>query len=165
LIDARQILSARRRGDRDVPWLRPGATQTFTLGPGGKDGPDGSPLWNSWDRVEIPSVVWDDGIVEGDPALLVTERRWNQEKMSQIPRVLELLQQFRRDTDVRAGLAAMPPAAGAEDIKTAVLSDLDRYLATHDPTDSKAFQEWVRVTESSLRAWHERLARLPYVMP
>ena len=149
----KMILSGRRRGDRDVPWVQPGATQTFTYAPGGKGGQDGLPMWNSWDRVEIPSVVWDDGIVEGDLMLLVSEQRRNQEIIAQMPRVLALLKDFRSDASLRAGLAALPPNAGAENVKTAVLNDVDRFRATHDPNDSKALQEWLNATEISLRAW------------
>jgi len=129
----KMILSGRRRGDRDVPWVQPGAPQTLTYAPGGKGGQDGLPMWNSWDRVEIPSVVWDDGIVEGDLMLLVSEQRRNQEIIAQIPRVLALLKDFRSDAGLRAGLAALPPNAGAENVKTAVLNDVDRFRATHDP--------------------------------
>jgi hypothetical protein len=162
---AREMLSGRRRGDRDVPWMQPGATQMFTYGPGGKAGPDGTPLWNSWDLVEISAVVWDDGIVEGDPLLLLSERRRNDEEMVQIPRVLQLLKDFRSDAYLRAGLAALPPTAGGENIKTAVLNDLDRHRATHNRSDAKAFQGWRNVTENSLRAWLDRLERMPYVVP
>jgi hypothetical protein len=161
----KMILSGRRRGDRDVPWMQSGATQTFTYAPGGKAGDDGLPMWNSWDRVEIPSVVWDDGIVEGDLVLLVSEQRRNQEIVAQIPRVLTLLKDFRSDAGLRAGLAALPPNAGAENVKTAVRSDLDRFHATHDSNDAKAMQGWLNATEASLRAWSERLSRLPYVLP
>jgi len=44
-----------------------------------------------------------------------------------------LLKDFRSDAGLRAGLAALPPNAGAENVKTAVLNDVDRFRATHDP--------------------------------
>ena len=96
---------------------------------------------------------------------MVSEQRRNQEIIAQIPRVLALLKDFRSDAGLRAGLGALPPNAGAENVKTAVLNDVDRFRATHDPNDSKALQEWLNATEISLRAWSARLSRLPYVLP
>jgi hypothetical protein len=83
----------------------------------------------------------------------------------QIPRVLQLLKDFRSDASLRAGLAALPPKVVGENVKTAVLNDLDRYRATHNRNDSKAFQDWLNAMENSLRSWSERLTRLPYIMP
>ena len=158
----REVMSGRQRGTRDLPWLAPGTTHTFNYSVGGKTGPDGSPMWNSWDRVEIPSVVWDDGLVEGDRSLVTSEQSGNVEKMAQIPRILEILKNFRGDdASLQAALDSLPQTAGGEVVKTELLKQWNGYRSEFDRNNFRSLQGWLETTARIFREWLERLRNLP----
>ena len=74
-----RVLSDRRKTDRNEALVPPGRGHAFEVG-----------AVTTVDRVSVTSVLWDDGRVEGDHALLADERMIDIGKAAQIRRVLAL---------------------------------------------------------------------------
>jgi hypothetical protein len=113
----RPASSSARRGRRGAPLILPGEAYAFTLPAGSPSGRGSAPpAWTSIDRVVITSVVWSDGVIEGDPEYAAVLRALTAGTARQIVRLLALERAAIRDplsqspAKVRADIAALPIA-------------------------------------------------------
>jgi len=92
----RRLYSGRQKTARHTPLVPPGGQHVFFV-PAIVAPHDPSPVTRP-DRVIITSVMWDDGIVEGEAAPAASEEALSAGAARQIPRVVALLQRARQET-------------------------------------------------------------------
>jgi hypothetical protein len=155
-----RVLSARRKTDRNEALVAPGRGHAFEIG-----------TWASVDRIAVTSVLWDDGRVEGDPGLLADERMIDIGKAAQIRSVLHLIREAAvRDADssgLRAGVIALPTSAdllratatkaGMQQVKDAVLKDLDAFEQSSSQRGAASFATWLADATASYEEWLARI--------
>jgi hypothetical protein len=155
-----RLLSGRRRTDRNEVLVPPRGDHVFEVG-----------TWAAVDRVSVTAVLWDDARVEGDPGLLADERMIDIGKAAQIRSVLRLIRAAGRDTepaDVRAGVLALPTTAdllraeatqsGMQQVKDAVLKDLDTFEQSSSRRGATSFVTWLADAMASYEEWLARIA-------
>jgi hypothetical protein len=81
------VITGRRKTDQNEPLARPGQDHVFEL-PTSRGSSD---EWRIIDRAEITSVMWDDGLVEGDPVPAQQERGIREGRARSIRDMLALL--------------------------------------------------------------------------
>jgi hypothetical protein len=89
----RRVFSGRRKAVRHVPLVQPGAEYVFEMPATMSNGMETAEAWLPLDRVAITSVMWIDGIVEGDAEPAASERALAAGSAQQIVRVLALLRE------------------------------------------------------------------------
>jgi hypothetical protein len=156
-----RVLSGRRKTDRNEALVPPRGDHVFEVG-----------AWATVDRVAVTSVLWDDGRVEGDPGLLADERMIDIGKAAQIRSVLHLIRDAAgRDAEpatVRAGVIALPTTAdllraegtqaGMQQVKDAVLKDLDTFEQKSSQRGATSFMTWLADATASYEEWLARIA-------
>jgi hypothetical protein len=156
-----RVLSGRRKTERNEALVAPRVDHVFELG-----------AWPSVDRVSVTSVLWDDGRVEGDPGLLADERMIDIGKAAQIRSVLRLMRDAAgRDAgpaNVRADIIALPTTAdllraeatrtGMQQVKEAVLQDLDAFEQSSSHRAATSFATWLADATASYEEWLARIA-------
>lgn len=107
-------VSGRPRGSGHTALVPPGGTYVLKLGASANTGRGAavSP-WLPLDRIEITSVLWSDGLVEGDPAPAAQERALDAGTARQLDRLLPLLRAAAADpaahsaSELRDGVTAL----------------------------------------------------------
>jgi hypothetical protein len=156
-----RVLSGRRKMDRNEALVLPGRGHAFEIG-----------TWTTVDRVSVTSVLWDDARVEGDPGLLADERMIDIGKAAQIRSVLRLIREAAGreadPSDLRAGVVALPTSAdllrasgtkaGMQQVKDAVLKDLDTFEQSSSQRGAASFVTWLADATASYEEWLARIA-------
>ena len=137
-----------------------------------------------FDRFEVTGVLWDDGSVEGDPALKSSEEALTMGLAQQLRRVLAILRnataadgstpQFTSLSQIRLAVEALPiepdptgpeskpvPIArsiklGQQQVKDAVLQDLSDHLRATGGNVPPAVQPWVEGALVRYSQWLDR---------
>jgi hypothetical protein len=113
----------RARGPGKVPLIEPGARYILKLNATpyqGRGAEAGS--WLPLDRIEITSVLWSDGLVEGDATVADDERALDAGTAQQLERLLALLRAAARDLSgqpvaaLRERVAAVPLTVTADEV-------------------------------------------------
>ena len=160
-----RVIAGRRRAERNEPLVKPNAEYTFSIPlDTGQIGPDGAPVWSRWDRVAITSVVWDDGLVEGDANVAAQERALDGERAVQINRVLAVLRSAADSNgrvtpeDVRRQLAAnaLTLSIGMQQVRDAAMADLGTFERGGSVDDARAFHTWLTRTVTEYEQWLAR---------
>jgi hypothetical protein len=75
----------------------PGAEYSFevTTSTGGLESADRSETWRPLDRIEVTSLMWQEGMVEGDPASAAEQHRVDMNRAAQLEALLGLLRGAR----------------------------------------------------------------------
>ena len=170
--------TGRWRSSQSTPVLEPAAERVYPMqvGSGPKPGID---------RFAIMAVLWDDGTVEGNEELKVSELALAIGYAKQLKRVLALLPVIAAGADpgdvpslaqIRTALAGLPiedddaermaaarqgvsPALskiGQLQVKNAVLADLDEYLKNGAGVTGPAARAWVAGARATYSAWLRR---------
>jgi hypothetical protein len=104
----------RARGTGKVPLIDPGTRYILKLNATPNQGRSSDPgAWLPLDRIEITSVLWGDGFVEGDATVADDERALDAGTAQQLDRLLALLREVARDPSAR-------PAAAVRELVAAV---------------------------------------------
>ena len=119
-------ISGRPRGTGKVPLIDPGTRYILKLNatPNQGRGPE-TGAWLPLDRIEITSVLWSDGLVEGDVTVADDERSLDAGTAQQLDRLLVLLRDAARDPSARPVAAlrelvqAVPLAVTADEAAAA----------------------------------------------
>jgi len=93
----RLAILGRPRGKRNAPLIQPNAEYTFqvTTSTAGLEAADGSETWQPLDRIELTSMMWKDGVVEGDPADAADQHRLDLRRVAQLEALLTILRESR----------------------------------------------------------------------
>jgi hypothetical protein len=163
----RLSILGRPRGKRNLPLVLPGAEYSFevTTSTGGLESADGSERWQALDRIEVTSLMWQDGLVEGDPASAAEQRRFDMNRAAQLEALLTALRGARERSigtlreQVARGMSLDLETRRARD---AILEDLDTFAATKKLADGSDFTSWLPRTIAEYEQWH---ARIPKAQP
>ena len=175
----KQVGSGRRKTNRSTPIVDAAGEYTFTMTVGSGETP-------GFDRFGVDGVLWDDGRVEGNPDLKTSEEALAAGHALQLRRVLEILRDAAPADDstapkslgqIRAAIAALPITVTADDraraavatsrqaysveigkqqVKDAVLQDLNDYLRAQSGNGQLPAKVWVDGAIATYSAWLAR---------
>jgi hypothetical protein len=151
------------KGRRSHPLVLPGADYAFefTTNGGAVDTPDGGERWTAIDRIEIASLIWQDGTVEGDPQPAAMQRRSDQRRTAQIAAVLQIL----RSTPWSASLTSLRQQIAtsldtdleARRARDGLLADLDAFIGKGTSPDAPAVRAWRAQVTDDFAQWLARI--------
>jgi hypothetical protein len=156
----------RPRGKRNLPLILPNTEYSFhiTTNTGGLDAADRSETWRALDRIELTSLMWQDGVVEGDPASATDQRMVDLRRARQLEALLAALRGAARVSiaDLRAQIAG----GMGSDLETrrgrdAMLADLDRFAAAQMSSQAPDFRAWLGRTIPEYEEWLARIKSKP----
>ena len=156
----------RPRGKRNLPLILPNAQYSFeiTTNTGGLEAADRSETWQALDRIELTSLMWQDGVVEGDPASATEQRMVDLRRARQLEALLAALRGAARGSiaDLRAQIAA----GMGSDLETrrgrdSMLADLDRFAAAQMSSEAPDFRAWLGRTIPEYEEWLTRIKSRP----
>jgi hypothetical protein len=171
-----KALSSIPRGPEGRPVLTPGGSYTFDVNLTGGGATDAG-VWapTPLDVIEIDSVLWEDGTIDGTPATASSLIAPDAGRRLQLTRVVTILRRALADgasgglAQITAEIEALAdhdegqlPAAqaGMRQAKLSALSDIARFerdrSAAHDP---QAEARWLQYTADRYDAWIKRLAQ------
>jgi hypothetical protein len=164
------------RGPEGRPVLTPGGSFTFDVNLTGGRKTDAG-LWapTPLDVIEIDSVLWEDGSIDGTPATassLIAPDAGRRLQLTRVTAILRsamkegtigVLPRIRREIEALADQdeGQLPAAQASMRLaKQAALSDVERFerdrSAAHDP---QAEARWLKYTADRYDAWIKRLAQ------
>ena len=154
-------ISGVKRANRDLPLVLPNGEYTFEL-PSGTMGPssgDDPGAWHPVDRVELTSLMWQDGTVEGDKQTAAQKAGWDRQRANYLRAVLTILRADRRSiTALRDDISnPRPPDVEMEQVKAGLLEQLDRFARREFSSDGLDFQTWLRRTIAEQEQWLARI--------
>ena len=119
----------------------------------------GAEMWQPIDRIEITSLMWEDGLVEGDLEAAEQQRRFDISKAAYLRAVLSLL---RNGAGSLANLRAQFAQVGTVDIETqqardSVLADLVSLERTEQSPSGQSFSAWLKTTTDDYQQWLARI--------
>ena len=162
----RLALIGRPRGKRNMPLVMPGDEHAFELAmsAGGPDPSDRPDQWTALDRIEVTSLMWQDGVVEGDVGHAAEQRAVDQRRAEHLQRVVQHLRAAlpRSIEALRQQLhAIVAPDAETRHVRDSTLKALDGFLAAGATSDTPAFRAWLSGTSSEYETWLARIAPAP----
>jgi hypothetical protein len=151
------------KGRRSHPLVLPGADYAFefTTSGGAVEPQEGDERWTAVDRIEITSVIWQDGTVEGDPQPAAMQRRSDQRRAAQIAAVLQILRStpssaalVRLRQQISTSLDADLEARRARD---SLLTALDAFIHKRTSPDAPDVRAWRARVSDDLTQWLARI--------
>jgi hypothetical protein len=160
----RLAILGRPKGKRNLPLIQPNAEYTFdiTNNTAGLEAADGSETWQPLDRIELTSLLWQDGMVEGDATVAADQRRLDLRRAEQIESLLALLRAApdRPLATLRAGVAqSMALDLESRRARDSILQELDRFVQAQATSTSPEFRAWLGRTIPEYEQWLARIAR------
>jgi hypothetical protein len=152
----------RPRGKRNLPLVLPGGEYSFevTTSTGGLESADRSETWRALDRIEVTSLMWQDGVVEGDPASAAEQHRLDVTRTVQLQALLALLRGARGQSI--AALREQIARGMTSDLETrrgrdAMLETLDDFVSKQLAPDGPDFGAWLTRTIAEYEEWLARI--------
>ena len=191
----RPSISGRPRGATHTALIPPGETYEMRFPAPLKQGQRGGPQgWSPIDRFIITSVLWSDGLVEGEQEPAAGERALDAGTANQLQRAVAVLRTAAAapgahppDTlrteiagltidvtpaEVEAARAtignpsALPAArvgstmrSGMQNVKNAILNDLDEFTAADRAADADVYAKWLAAMVVKFDGWRQRLVK------
>jgi len=153
-------ISGRPRGRRNLPLVQPNAEFIYELAAGTGFTPEGSEdSFQPVDRIEITSVMWQDGLVEGDPEPAEQQARFDSAKALQLRTVLTALRTSRDSlATLRSQIERVSsPDPEVQQFRAALLADLDALERTQRSTNDQDFDTWLARNIAECRQWLDRI--------
>ena len=152
----------RPRGKRNLPLVQPGAEYSFeiTASSGGEAPAAAAVGWQPIDRIEVTSLMWQDGTVEGDSQPATEQRRVDHRKAAQIVALLQIVRSAssRPLASTRQQVAtAMDADLEARRARDAVVAELDRFLGAGTSPEAPEVRAWVARTVDDFEQWLARI--------
>jgi hypothetical protein len=163
----RLTLVGRPRGKRNAPLVLPGEEHAFdvtTSAAGGLDSPDGPDRWSPLDRIEVASLRWQDGIVEGERGPATEQHAADRRRGEHLGRMVQRLRAPgpRSIEALRSQLeTVMAPDAETRQLRDATLAALDDLRASGATPDTPAFRAWLDRTSREYEEWLARASEAP----
>src|SRR3954451_23565408 len=160
----RLAILGRPRGKRNQPLIQPNTEYTFqvTTSTAGLEAADGSETWQPLDRIELTSMMWKDGVVEGNRADAADQHRLDLRRVSQLEALLAILRgsRGRSLSSVRAQVAqGMSSDLETRRGRDAILEDLDRFISAQTSSDAPEFRAWLNRTIPDYEEWLARIGK------
>src|SRR5262245_45964407 len=160
----RLAILGRPKGKRNLPLIQPNAEYTFdiTNNTAGLEAADGSETWQPLDRIELTSMMWQDGVIEGDAATAADQRRIDLRRAGQIEALLVVLRAApgRPLLSLRAEIAqGMTVDLEARRARDSTLDELDRLIQSQATSTAPEFRAWLSRTIPEYEQWLARIVR------
>ena len=160
----RLAILGRPKGKRNLPLIQPNAEYTFeiTNNTAGLEAADGSETWQPLDRIELTSMMWQDGVVEGDAATAADQHRIDLRRAAQLESLLALLRRAPGQplATLRAEIAqSMTVDLEARRARDSILEELDRFIQSQTASTAPEFRTWLSRTVSEYEQWLARIMR------
>jgi hypothetical protein len=160
----RLAILGRPKGKRNLPLIEPNAEYTFqiTNNTAGLEAADGSETWQPLDRIELTSMMWQDGVVEGDAATAAEQHRIDLARAAQLESLLAILRAApgRPLTDLRADIArGMTVDLEARRARDSILEELDRFVQSQALSTAPEFRAWLSRAILEYEQWLARIVR------
>ncbi len=160
----RLAILGRPKGKRNLPLIQPNAEYTFevTNSTAGLEAADGSETWEPLDRIELTSMMWQDGAVEGDSSTAADQHRIDLRRAAQLESLLALLRAApgRPLTSVRADIAqGMTSDLETRRARDSILDELDRFIQAQAASTAPEFRTWLSRTIPEYEQWLARIVR------
>ena len=160
----RLAILGRPRGKRNMPLIPPNADYTFEISnnTAGLQAADGSETWQPLDRIELTSMMWQDGVVEGDQASAAEQRGVDMRRAEQLQSLLALLRAApgRPLTSVRTEIAqSMTADLETRRARDSILEEVDRFAKAQTPSTAPEFRAWLGRTIPEYEQWLSRIAK------
>ena len=160
-VGGEKTLTGSRKGKRDRPLVAPNEEYVFEIAMrisrASGDTPEG---WQPIDRFAITSLIWQDGLVEGDPAAARRQATFETNRSAQLQALIALLRAAREQplATLRAALA-LPTTFDEEtqEARDAVLADLDSFERTSRSRDGRDFESWRAARIAEYEQWLSRI--------
>jgi len=188
-------LSGHPRGPTHTALIAPGESYDMRFAASANARARGaSDAWLPMDRFVITSVLWSDGLVEGDREPAADERALDAGTTNQLQRAVAVLRTaaaspaahppdtLRTDiagltidvtaaeveaarpaigdpsllSDVRASRAMR---SGMQNVKNAILNDLDEFTTAHRAADAAVYDKWLAAMVAKFDGWRQRLVK------
>jgi hypothetical protein len=161
---SRLAILGRPKGKRNLPLIQPNAEYSFevTNNTAGLEAADGSETWQPLDRIELTSMMWQDGLIEGDEAAAADQHRIDLRTAAQIESLLALLRAApgRPLTSIRADIAqSMTAILETRRARDSILADLDRFVQSQVTSTGPEFRAWLSRTIPEYEQWLARIVR------
>lgn len=153
------------KGKRNLPLIQPNADYTFdiTNNTAGLEAADGSETWQPLDRIEITSMMWQDGVVEGDAAAAAAQQKIDLRRAAQIESLVALLRAApgRPLTSLRAEIAqGMTADLETRRARDSVLEELDRLIQSQATSTGPELRAWLTRIIPEYEQWLTRIAHV-----
>lgn len=139
----------------------PNAEHTFELPVGSTGQSSGADPaeWQPLDRIEVTSLMWQDGVVEGDPETARQQEAFDRQRADQIRAVLKILNESSGSvTALREAISRTRPAGvELQQMRDGLLGQLDRFSRNQPSTDGLDFETWRGRTVRDLQQWLGRI--------
>ncbi len=160
----RLAILGRPKGKRNLPLIQPDTEYSFevTNNTAGLEAADGSETWQPLDRIELTSMMWQDGVIEGDAATAAEQHRIDLRTAAQLESLLALLRAApgRPLTSIRSEVAqSMTAILETRRARDSILADLDRFVQSQGTSTTPEFQTWLTRTISEYEQWLARIVR------
>jgi hypothetical protein len=154
-------ISGVKRANRDFPLVMPNGEYTFEL-PSGTMGPssgDDPGAWQPVDRVEVTSLMWQDGAVEGDKETAAQKSGWDRQRSNYLRAVLKILRGSGQSIAVlREEISRTPPPdLETEQVRDGFIKELDRFAGQQSSSEGLDFNTWRGRTIADQEQWLARI--------
>jgi len=188
-------LSGHPRGPTHTALIAPGESYDMRFAASANARARGaSDAWLPMDRFVITSVLWSDGLVEGDREPAADERALDAGTTNQLQRAVAVLRTAAASpaahppdtlrteiagltidvtaaeveaarpaigdpsllSDVRASRAMR---SGMQNVKNAILNDLDEFTTAHRAADAAVYDKWLGAMVAKFDGWRQRLVK------
>ena len=192
---ARPAISGHPRGPKHTALIAPGESYDLRFEASANGNRRGaSDAWLPMDRFVITSVLWSDGLVEGEQEPAASEHALDAGTANQLQRAVAVLRAAAAAPGahppdaLRGEIAALvidvtaaeveaargsltdpsllPPdrargtmRSGMQNVKNAILNDLDEFVAVHRAASPAVYAEWLTAMVAKFDGWRQRLAR------
>jgi len=154
-------ISGRPRGKRDFPLIMPNGEYTFELPVGsvGQSSGDDPGEWQPLDRVEVTSLMWQDGVVEGDKDTARQQYAFDRQRSEHIRALVKILRANRRSVAaLRDDMSrTRPPDVEMEQVRHGLMEQLDRFAHKQLSSDGLDFETWLGRTVIEQEQWLARI--------
>lgn len=156
------LISSRPRGKRNLPLVPAGGEHSFDIRILGSNVAPGDPrqAWTPFDSLAIQSLMWQDGIVEGDREIARGQGRFDAARAANLSAFLGVLRTARAESlgSLRARIErTMNADAETREARDAVLADLEALESTGRSRDGVKFDAWLKRTIAEHQQWLSRI--------
>jgi hypothetical protein len=160
--DGKPLISSRPRGKRNLPLVPAGGEHTFDIRILGSNLAPGDPrqAWRPLDTVAIQSLMWEDGLVEGDREIAKGQGRIDAARSANLSAFVALLRTARAESlgSLTSQIErTMDADAETREARDAVLADLESLKTTGRSRDGVEFKAWLKRTIDEHQQWLSRI--------
>lgn len=154
--------SGGRGGKRALPLVEAKAQHTFeiAIGPTGFVPGNEPHAWATIDRIEITSLMWADGTVEGDQSIIRQQRLMAERRVTELRALVGVLASGQGQTP--ASLRSRIPPLPINDVeigesRKSIIADLDALTDSGRSRDDLPFDAWLSHTTKAHQDWLDRI--------